>query len=330
MPYEIPQNLKYKEKIAFGLTFIQLVWLALFSGLTAIIFFKTNLMLELKFLFALIFLGTGTGFAFFGLLEHLKNIYSFKKQKKELGFFDSEMKKFLNIKKIEENAVYLNDNSLRAIIEVQPINFGMLSSSEQKAVISAYKDFLNSIDYPIQITARTVNLSLDDYLNKLEEKTRQEGNQKLTQEMTSFREFIKKFIEENTIKNRLFYIIVPYNANSNVNPIEDLTTQTKNLLLKQKNQTQTELNKETALNQLEIRIELCREKLKRCNLLTKRLNTEELASLLASFFDGFIETKNNYSSILTLTEKFEEKQNQQTFINANGIQLPKIFSGELK
>ncbi len=328
MPYEIPQNLKYKEKIAFGLTFWQLIWISLFGGTAAIIFFKTKLLFELKFFLALFLAVLGVGFAFLDFFEHIKNIHSYKKQKKEMGFFDSKMKKFLDVKKIEDNTIYLANGSIRSVIEVLPINFNMLSSSEQKAVISAYKDFLNSLDFPIQVVVRTVNLSLEEYLTKLEEKVKEEKNENLTKEMDSFREFIREFIESNTVKNRLFYIVIPFSASNKVNPIEDLMINARNFFSKNKKQTGFELNKETALNQLEIRTELCQEKLKRCNLMAKKLNTEELVSLLASFFEGFVETKNNYISLLTLAEKLEEKRKQETFVDLNGTELPKKFLRE--
>lgn len=41
MGYEIPQNLRYTEKIAFGLTFAQMAWLAVFALPGLVIFTKT-------------------------------------------------------------------------------------------------------------------------------------------------------------------------------------------------------------------------------------------------------------------------------------------------
>ena len=146
MPYEIPQNLKYTEKIVFGMSFWQLFWICLFGGMAGIIFFKLPLDFYLKAGLSIVLMALGAGFAFFGFWEHLNTYKGYRKGIKEAGFFDKRLRNFTEIKKIENDAIYLNNGALRAVLEVTPINFGILSGSEQKAVISAYMDFLNSLD----------------------------------------------------------------------------------------------------------------------------------------------------------------------------------------
>ncbi len=126
---------------------------------------------------------------------------------------------------------------------------------------------------------RTVNLNLDDYLKTLEIKVRTQRKPHLTKQFQDFEEFMRKYIEENSVKNRLFYIIIPFNPSKN--PLETKTN---------------------PLEQLEIRVKLCQEKLKNCNLITKRLNTKELISLLASYFEGLIEAENEYITQLSIVK----------------------------
>lgn len=298
MPYEIPQNLKYKEKIAFNLTFEQMIWLGFFGAITGIIYLKTGLPFPLKEMLALLFASLGCGFAFFNFAGHLKVMNDYRKSIGKAGYFDKKMQQLVEVKKVENDTIFLKDGSLRAILQVTPLNFAMLSKDEQRAIIKAYKDFLNSIDFTIQIVIRTVNLSLEDYLRALNQKAAESKNENLQKQFESFREFVNGFIEQNAVKDRLFYLVVPY-------------SQQKNILQAQENQEQ-------AIKQLEIRAKLCQQKLKKCNLLTKRLNTEELVSLLASFFHGFIEAQNQYLFPITMLKKFEETQTNTKWLDANG------------
>ena len=318
MGYEIPQNLKYEEKIIFGLTFKQVFWLALFLGIGGAVFMKTNLQFEIKIIIAVIFSFFGAGFAFFGFWNYIANFLNYRKSIKEAGFFDAKMQKFTDVKKIEGGVVYLNDNSIRGIIQIRPINFKMLSKMEQNAIISAYRDFLNSLDFPVQVVMRTVNLDIDDYLISLEGTVRKENSEEMLVQFESFRDFTRQYIESNCVKDRLFYIVIPYCPDGRVNLLKDFSTTLKNIFSKEKQGTSREINRNIALNAIDVRIRLCLEKLKRCNLSGKKLNTNELIALLASFFDRFVETKGEYTFFLTLLKNFSGQKESRKFLDIEG------------
>ncbi|MDO8537718.1 MAG: PrgI family protein [archaeon] len=311
MPYEIPQNLKYKEKILFNLTMPQVFWLGLFIGLAGIIFLKMPITIEIKIILAIILILFGAGFAFFDLFSFIQSILVYKKSIKKAGYFDKKLNEFIEVSKIENDCIYLKNNSMKAIIDVLPINFGILSTQEQKAIISGYKEFLHSIDFPIQIVMRTTNLNLDEYLFNLKQEVMLRENKQLLEQFESFKLFTQEFIQENTVKNRLFYIVIPFSNGASANKASEVVTFLKNLFSKNKEKSLKQINKENAENQLSIRIELCKEKLKKSNLLAKRLNSEELTSLLASFFESSIQTQNNYFSQLILLKKFEGENIEQ-------------------
>jgi len=288
MTYEIPKNLKYEEKIIFNLSIWQALWVGLFGFLIVTIFYRLPVLFEIKLGLSIILGLLGLGFAFFDFHTHTKNIGGFILHPRELGYMDKRMNKFLDVKEIKNDSIYLKNGSVKAVMQVQPINFHILSTKQQQAIIQAYKDFLNSLDFPIQIVMRTVNLSLDEYLKKLETRVKQQKKEKLLQQFNEFQDFMKEYIEEHAVKNRLFYIVIPSENNSPLN------------------------KKGNSLEQLSIRAKLCQEKLQNCNLVTKRLDTDELVSLLSTYFEGFIETENQYQSIITILErsrKNEQKQN---------------------
>ena len=72
--YEIPQQLEYKEKIVFGLTFEQLIYAMIFLPI-AIIFFRMNIPLPIKVFLIFIPVSLAAGFMFFGLLSKIKDWY---------------------------------------------------------------------------------------------------------------------------------------------------------------------------------------------------------------------------------------------------------------
>jgi len=277
MSYEIPKNLKYEEKIIFNLSLWQAGSIGAFLALGAIIFMKTPLPIEAKAVISLICIGVGLGFAFFNLKEHLITFANYFLRPRELGYLSKQMETFIEVTRIADNTAYLSNGSAKAILQVQPLNFHILDARHQQAIISAYKDFLNSLDFPIQIVMRTVNLSLEEYLKTLEVKVKKSKKEKLHKQFADFKEFVTTFIENHAVKNRLFYIVIPTD----------------------------EKNQKYVLSQLDIRVTLCQEKLKACNLTTKRLTTNELVSMLSSYFEGFIENGTEYLSMLSFLEKKE-------------------------
>ena len=72
--YEIPQQLEYKEKIVFGLTFGQLIYAMIFLPF-AIIFFRLNVSMPVKVFLTFIPVSLAAGFMFFDLSSKIKDWY---------------------------------------------------------------------------------------------------------------------------------------------------------------------------------------------------------------------------------------------------------------
>jgi len=287
MSYEIPQNLQYREKLLFNLTMAQAGWIAIFGIPGAAIILKTELALEIKIMVALVLGTLAFGFAFLNFKQHTTALMTFIITPRKAGYYSKLMDKFIEVKKIDSDTITLNNGQQKAIIQVQPINFHILSTRQQQAIIGKYKDFLNSLDFPIQIIMRTVNLSLDDYFLELELKVKKSKNQKLFTQFQDFKEFMTKYIEENGVQNRLFYIAIPAEKTNKFQQNQDIATGLDN------------------------RVRICQEKLRECNLVTKRLSTNELVSLLSSYFEGFVETNNDYQSFMTILEGVEKSQSKE-------------------
>ena len=70
--------------------------------------------------------------------------------------------KYLDIAEIRDDMVVLNDGTVRGVLLVSSINFDLKSEDEQKAIISGYVSFLNTIDYPIPIVIQSRPLNIDE------------------------------------------------------------------------------------------------------------------------------------------------------------------------
>lgn len=285
MSYEIPKELQYEEKVLFNLSIRQSLWLGTFALLAMIVFLKTPLATEVKATTSTLLILLGFCFAFLNLKEHLSSTIGFMAQARQMGYFDPKMQGFLGIEKIENETVFMKDGSVKGIVQVQPINFHMLSSEHKQAIISAYREFLNSIDFPLQIAVRTVNLSLEDYFDRLEARARKTRSNEIYSQFRGLRSFIEKYIQENGYKNRFFYLVVPGE-----------TTMAK---IGRKNPVE-------ALKALRVRTDVCQEKLRNCNLFTKRLSNNELVTLLAGYFDCALEAKQGYLSKVTTLKSGSE------------------------
>jgi len=101
--YEIPQQLEYKEKIVFGLTFGQLIYALIFLPI-AIIFFRMNIPMPVKVFLISIPVSLAAGFMFFDLFYKIKNWYWWYKFRK---INDYEKLKNIFGAEIRENLIIL-------------------------------------------------------------------------------------------------------------------------------------------------------------------------------------------------------------------------------
>jgi len=117
---------------------------------------------------------------------------------------------FLEIKNIKEGVVVLKNNNLRGILMVSSINFALKSDEEQAAIIYAFQNFLNTLDFSCQIIVRSRKINITPYLDELRELERKQTNELLKTQTESYRNFIKKLVQGQTIMTKNFYVVVPF------------------------------------------------------------------------------------------------------------------------
>jgi type IV secretory pathway VirB4 component len=117
---------------------------------------------------------------------------------------------FVPIKEIRDGVVVLKDESLRGVIMTSSINFALKSADEQNAIIYQFQNFLNAINFSIQIFTESRRLDIRPYIALLENVEKDQENELLRIQTKEYIEFIKSFTESVNIMTKSFFIVVPY------------------------------------------------------------------------------------------------------------------------
>ena len=210
--YEIPQQLEYKEKIIFGLTFGQLMYGLMFFPIAFAFFFRLNAPLPVRVFLTFIPVSLSAGFMFFNLSSKIKDCYYWFKFRK----IDTKEKinKIFGLKEIKDNIILTAKNKKLAVIRIEPINFSIKPTGEQDAIILSFQKFLNSLDFPVQLLMTTETLNLEAYLSTLKGKIG--SNENSISVFNQYQEHLKKLVKDNSVMNRNFYIVIPETSNLSI------------------------------------------------------------------------------------------------------------------
>ena len=118
--------------------------------------------------------------------------------------------KFLNVEGIRDGVAILKSGGMRSILLASSINFSLMSEDEQVGKIYAFQDFLNSLEFPVQIIAQTRKLNIIKYAEKIKEAGRTQENELLRMQIAGYGEYILSLVELANITTSNFYVVVPY------------------------------------------------------------------------------------------------------------------------
>jgi hypothetical protein len=276
MPYAIPANIKYEERLVGPLTIKQSLYLAACLIVAGLIYFNEEYPQPVRIIGGLIFVGIGLGLAFANLDVWVKNYLAFIRQTKKTSWISPAARKLMNIKSIRADAVFLKDNRVLAVTRVRPINFGVLSEQDKDTVIYGFLEFLNSLNFPIQVVMRSVNLDLEDYLRHLKRRILQRDDKVALAYYEHFSEYMRSYIKTNKINDRHFYIVVSGK--------------------KMKTEKETVDFLATQCNEIMARLGLS-------GIVSERMNTNQLINFYSSYFTETFEIYESYISPITMYRK---------------------------
>jgi len=143
-----------------------------------------------------------------------------------------EVQRFVEVKEIKQDTAIMKDNSMKAVCICSSINFGLLSQDEQEAIIARFQEFLNSLDFSIQIIVSSRHFDIDIYLDQIKELEKKQTNELLRIQTGEYINFVKSFVDFANIMNKAFYVIIPFRIVESRE--ENFITKIKNIITAQK------------------------------------------------------------------------------------------------
>lgn len=196
-----------------------------------------------------------------------------------------ESQNFVPIKEIRNGTIILDDGSFNTILLVTSMNFALKSYDEQSAIMAQFQNFLNSLEFPIQIAIQSRHLDIRPYMASLEEKRRDEQNDLIKMQISEYSQFIQNFTESVNIMEKKFFIVVSYTP-AMINSAAGPTGLVGSLFgSSKKEDVIDDQTFEEIKSQLEQRTDLVAGGITRTGLKAVRLGTEEAIEVLYRIFN---------------------------------------------
>ena len=191
---------------------------------------------------------------------------------------------FVPIKEVRDGIVILKDGSMRAVILASSLNFSLKSEDERNAIILQFQDFLNSLDFAIQISIQSRRLDIRPYIALLENQYKEQINDLMKIQTREYIEFVKKFTETTNIMTKSFFIVVSYDP-----AMINIKGGIGGKFFQKKSVSQESEEKEASFDenrtQLEQRVSVVEQGLSRCAIRVIKLGTEEVIELFYKIFN---------------------------------------------
>ncbi|NFO58552.1 hypothetical protein FDB39_17215 [Clostridium botulinum] len=262
-----------------------------------------------------------------------KGVKDFKdKQKEELSKHILDSQDILDFKEIlvcneETGLIQYDNNTYIGIIEIQGINFNLLSVDERLMLEENFGELLNGIEFPIQFYIQSRKVDLDKYINKYQESINkiekeidnlknnenisandiENKNSQLIYGKTFMNYFVQRTVNANLLE-RKYYIVVKYVHNTSnfehkLNDYEILTT---------------------AYNDISNKAALIIDSLYRNNLKSNLLSAIGLGEVLYASYNRECASElkfqnvvnSNYSHLFTTSKPVQIKKIEQEIVNS--------------
>jgi type IV secretory pathway VirB4 component len=200
----------------------------------------------------------------------------------------SPTQEFVPIKEVRNGIVILKDGSLRAILMTSSMNFALKSEDEQASVLMQFQNFLNSLDFTVQIFIQSRNLDIRPYITLLEERYKAQTNDLMRIQIREYIDFVKNFVEGSNIMSKNFFVVVPYTPPMLSTGSEGSSALNALPVFGKKGQATAEeksLNFEENRSQLEQRISVVEQGMLRTGIRVVQLGTEEVIELFYKIFN---------------------------------------------
>ncbi len=187
---------------------------------------------------------------------------------------------FVPVRDIRDNVVILKNGQMCMVLLASSINFALKSLDEQRAILSQFQSFLNTIDFSLQFYIQSRRLNIQPYLEQLLKREPQQDNDLMRIQLREYMEFIRTFTNEVDVMSKSFFVVVPYTSA----PI-DFSSNIGAVFGKKRDLNLVDTKFEESRMQLEQRAALVEQGLSRIGVRTIALKNEELVELYYHIFN---------------------------------------------
>ena len=202
------------------------------------------------------------------------------------------------------------DGSFRAVIRCQSINFDLMSNAEREGVEFSYQNFLNSLNFPVQIVVRSERIDIGPYLDKLEDARRSQDNMLLGVLMDNYIDFIDQLAQEANIMEKSFYVVVPFFPLGDQANLADQAKGFFGKLFSKPKNTITKIDKaayQKAKDEIANRVQSVLSGLYQIGIQCVQLNTKELGELYYNFYNPDTAVREPLGNFNNVTSMYTKK-----------------------
>lgn len=187
---------------------------------------------------------------------------------------------FVSIRDIRDGIVILKSGQICKVLLASSVNFALKSQDEQRAILFQFQNFLNTLDFSLQIYVQSRRLNIEPYLATLAERQGNQDNDLMRVQLREYIEFIRSFTVEVDVMSKNFFVIVPYTPNK-----VNITQGFKGILNQGRAGLQNDATLEEQRLQLEQRQSVVEQGLNRMGVRTIALQTDELVELFYHIYN---------------------------------------------
>lgn len=193
--------------------------------------------------------------------------------------------KFVPLAEVRDGIAILKDGSMRAILIASSVNFALKSEDEQRAILSQFQAFLNTLDFSLQLYVQSRELDIKPYLELLRAREPQQDNDLMRVQLREYIGFVENFTKEVDIMTKSFFVVVPYTP-----PVLNVKRGLSGIFPGKGTRNDPALAQtrfEEHRTQIEQRLSVVEQGLNRIGVRTIALGTDEVIELFYHLFNPF-------------------------------------------
>jgi len=192
---------------------------------------------------------------------------------------------FVPIKEIKDGIVILDDGTLVSISLVTSVNISLKSFEEQASTVASFKNFINILEFPVQISIQSRKLDIDPYLELLESRLKDQDHEIIKLQTIEYIAFIKNFTDAINIMDKQFFLVVSYKpATISMGGNNGILSKISFLNMGGNPEDGDDVFEEAKV-QLEQRVGLLSSGLSRTGVKIKKLDTESVLEVFYNIFN---------------------------------------------